>query len=1132
MKIAIIGFGKRGQQFYNILKQDTDIKIVAISDTSEQVLKNYSFDETKICLYNDYKQLLVEHSDDLSMVIVCVPHTEHFSITMECLNRSIHVFKEKPLAIDLKQARALINKSTEVNKNIMLGLQRRFIPIYQHLYDLITNNELGSIKFVEGRYLFNILNLNEGWRKDKSADVLLDMGYHFIDLIVWYFGNIINIAAMRSNNVRSEQYYEADDTVILQCELADYPGALASFLFTRNGVQKEEQLTIIGTKKSVTLTNNELIIFDNNKQEILRIKNDLHDIELRQIQYFKSIIDNQQPQFINSGASNLLHMQLIENIYDAMKKNNNMYGKVDNHMQNNIDFVWPMITESTEKAVVNQLYKEVSIYDSSGIFEEFEKNFSAYHDMSYSLLCNSGTSALLSIFVGINLSPGDKVIVPAYTFYATASPLAILGVEAVLCDCLPDGNIDPDCIENLISSNTKAIIVTHMWGIPCDMVKIKNIASKHKLFLLEDCSHAHGASILVDGKECKVGTFGDAAAWSLQGQKIISGGEGGILLTNDSNIFNRALLLGHYNKRCKKQIPKTDPLYEFALTGFGLKLRAHPLAIAIANEQFQHLDKWLQQKRVFANQMINALRDITFLQMPQYNTDKNPSWYAFVMQFLPDKVSFTKEYFVNRLKEEGLNDIDCPGSTCPLYGLSLFSSKINDFLPQSKPAYNMTGSLLPYNDNNFHVAESFYKNAIKIPVWATMQDEPQVLRYINTIKKVSYELLCKTYSDYIYQIGRNNGDHVTIIAIIGLPCSGKSFLALQIKNEFKEICDIISLENFTQKKKVSAVDDIINLYNNVNIDYESLISQIINIKNYAENTCSKRIIVIDGLFINSDPKLMALIDKKIYLSVPKDVCLYRFSRKNEVALKDIYNNLAYINQIRNKLWNLVTPLKKQSDYLIKTIDNKDIDFKRLIQFIVQSKQIINLYNNVNNQLNNKGYFMPQKNNNSGVNNDAAIQANELVELAKKDNVQKFVVGAVIYYKDRILIVKRSSTESFLPNLNELPSGTVEDGESLMEALYREIKEETNLEINAIEHYLGEFDYKSKSGKLTRQFTFEVSVKLGGIIKLNPQEHSDYILHDPSNDDLSSYQVTPQIEELIRKSIKRKKEISVMKNNMV
>src|SRR3989344_9387912 len=143
-------------------------------------------------------------------------------------------------------------------------------------------------------------------------------------------------------------------------------------------------------------------------------------------------------------------------------------------------YVWPPITERTKKAVLKQLEESISIYDRSGIIERLEDKFAHYHGKNHALLTNSGTSALHSMFVGANLRGGDEVICPAYTFFATVTPLFFTGAIPVLADCKEDGNIDPDDIEKRITENTKGIIVTHMWGIPCDMDPILEIARKNK----------------------------------------------------------------------------------------------------------------------------------------------------------------------------------------------------------------------------------------------------------------------------------------------------------------------------------------------------------------------------------------------------------------------------------------------------------------------------------------------------------------------------------------------------------------------------------------------------------------------------------------------------------------------------
>ena len=108
------------------------------------------------------------------------------------------------------------------------------------------------------------------------------------------------------------------------------------------------------------------------------------------------------------------------------------------------------------------------------------------------------------------------------------------------------------CYNKLKEKRTKAVIVTHMWGHPCSMDKIKDFCRQHKLYLVEDCSHAHGARF----KNKCVGSIGDIGAWSLQTQKIVSAGEGGVLLTNNRKYYDWAQLLGHFNKRSMQEIKK------------------------------------------------------------------------------------------------------------------------------------------------------------------------------------------------------------------------------------------------------------------------------------------------------------------------------------------------------------------------------------------------------------------------------------------------------------------------------------------------------------------------------------------------------------------------------------------------
>lgn len=390
-------------------------------------------------------------------------------------------------------------------------------------------------------------------------------------------------------------------------------------------------------------------------------------------------------------------------------------------------YVWPPITKAVERAVLKQLHTSLSIYDRSGIFEEFERSFAAYHERRYALVCSSGTAAIHSMFVAVGIKEGDEVICPAYTFFATVTPLLFLGAKPVLCDCDINGNIDPQEIEKKITPRTKGVVVTHMWGIPCQMDKIAEICRRHKILLLEDCSHAHGAGY--NGE--KVGSFGDAAAWSLQGPKNVSGGEGGIMVTDRDDFYYRALLFGHYNKRCKQEIPSDHPLRRFATTGMGLKYRAHPLAVAIALEIFKRLDAHLSVRGKFAEEIITALKDIDGLKPPQLTYGMRPSWYALVFQYEPSHFrDLSIDNFFEALQAEGLIEADRPGSTSPLNLLPLFQDPAKLF-----PYYR--DNPFSYKPGEFPRAEKFHKFAIKLPVWGELKYSRMIKAYIRGIKRVS-----------------------------------------------------------------------------------------------------------------------------------------------------------------------------------------------------------------------------------------------------------------------------------------------------------------------------------------------------------------------------------------------------------
>lgn len=390
-------------------------------------------------------------------------------------------------------------------------------------------------------------------------------------------------------------------------------------------------------------------------------------------------------------------------------------------------YVWPLVTARTEQAVLRQMHEDVAIYGRYGVFERFENRWSQYHGRRFSLLTNSGTNGLWSMFVGCDLKPGDEVLCPAYTFYATATPLFFTGAVPVLVDSDESGNVDPAKVEALITDKTRALIVTHMWGIPCRMDVLAEICKRRGILLLEDASHAHGARY--QGK--LAGTWGDAAVWSLGGQKIITGGEGGVMSTDNEDIHARAVMLGHYNKRAASEVPDGHPLKPFALTGMGLKLRASPMNVAMANEQFDHLDAWLAQKRVFARMINERLAGLPGVASPVVPEGGEPSWYSYVMQYRTEELSgLSIERFHEALVAEGCVEANLPTSTCPLNWLAMFQSA-----GDLHPAYKES-SMPAYRPGQFPCAEKFARQAITMPVWAQATDESLVVSYLDAIEKV------------------------------------------------------------------------------------------------------------------------------------------------------------------------------------------------------------------------------------------------------------------------------------------------------------------------------------------------------------------------------------------------------------
>lgn len=301
------------------------------------------------------------------------------------------------------------------------------------------------------------------------------------------------------------------------------------------------------------------------------------------------------------------------------------------------------------KHLVNSLMDKGEI-SQSPLVAEFTHKFSSYVGTTYGLCTNNGTAALESALFAVGVAPQDEVIVPSYTFWASVTPIIAQHGVPVFCEVDPDTFcIDPADIERHITKRTRAIMVVHVWGNPCDMDAIMSVARRHGLAVIEDCSHAHGARY----KGKLVGSIGDVGCYSFQGSKTLPAGEGGILITNNREYYERAAALGHYE--LIPGFPASSAYRKYELTGMGHKFRIHPFAAALADSQLDALEDHNIVRRRNAKKFEDALAQIPFLKaQKEYDGSQRVFSYHY-FRYVPKTPNPTETYaFLKALHAEGV----------------------------------------------------------------------------------------------------------------------------------------------------------------------------------------------------------------------------------------------------------------------------------------------------------------------------------------------------------------------------------------------------------------------------------------------------------------------------------------------
>lgn len=285
-----------------------------------------------------------------------------------------------------------------------------------------------------------------------------------------------------------------------------------------------------------------------------------------------------------------------------------------------------------------------------GPIAEFERKFAALTKTKYALAMNSGTATLHSAYFAVGVKPATEVIVPAYTFFASVAPVLQCGGTPIFCD-IDEATLtaDPDDLEHRITPRTRAICVVHMWGNPAKMDRFVDIARRHKVALIEDCSHAHGA--VYQGRP--VGSWGDIGCFSLQGEKAVTGGEAGVAVTSDAALFDTMLVLGHYGRLKHGQVANT---FQIDYLSLGLKYRPHLYAILLALGSLSRLEE-LNRRRQRNYEILSAELDDCKAVRPveTYPDAIRGGFLEFIVKYDPMHAgNWSREAFINAARAEGV----------------------------------------------------------------------------------------------------------------------------------------------------------------------------------------------------------------------------------------------------------------------------------------------------------------------------------------------------------------------------------------------------------------------------------------------------------------------------------------------
>lgn len=321
---------------------------------------------------------------------------------------------------------------------------------------------------------------------------------------------------------------------------------------------------------------------------------------------------------------------------------------------------WPRPTEAMKDSLIHTLTREKWGVGSE-VVERFEREFARFHDGKFALSTNSGTAALWVALKAAGVKPGDEIIIPAYTFVATASAVLMTNAVPVFVDIHPDTlNMDPDLLEEAITDKTRVIMPVHIAGNPAHLDRIKEVADRTGVAMIEDAAQAHGAEW--NGR--KVGAFGLGGIFSFQSSKNMTAGEGGVIISNNEEFVDACFSYHNMGRS------RGGEWYRHRYLGGNFRLSAFPAAMLLA--QIDSLESDMRIRDANAGILDREIGEIEGL-IPQekYPETTRSSHHIYIFRYDSSYFrGFTREEFIKALNSEG---IPVYSGYKPLYREELFS---------------------------------------------------------------------------------------------------------------------------------------------------------------------------------------------------------------------------------------------------------------------------------------------------------------------------------------------------------------------------------------------------------------------------------------------------------------------------